>query len=401
MPIRNAIAAMQDEFTGYRRALHQNPQTAYEEDYASQFVRQKLDEWGIAYKSGYGTTGVVATIEGKNTDSGRAIGLRADIDALDIDEKTGLEHASQNAGKMHACGHDGHTTMLLAAAKYLNETRNFNGHVHLIFQPAEEGEHGAKAMMEDGLFDDFPCDAVYAVHNWPWLPRGEIAMREGPIMAAVDEFEITLHGKGGHAAFPQGNADPIVAASHLVTALQSLISREVDPMDTAVLSITHINAGTGAFNVIPESAYINGTVRSFNPETRSYLQGRIRDMLAHMAPALQMTSSDLQYHPVIDPTINTRSGVDISANAARAAVGNDNVNTEIPACMGGEDFGAFLQQKPGAYVFIGQGEPGTADSPHNHGLHSPYFDFNDEIIPIGVEYFTQLVEQALPTKASA
>jgi hippurate hydrolase len=395
MPIRNAIAAMQDEFSRYRRELHQNPQTAYEETYASSFVQQKLDEWGIAYKSEYGTTGVVATIEGHSNDSGRAIGLRADMDALDIEEQTGLDYASQNPGKMHACGHDGHTAMLLGAAKYLNETRNFDGRVHLIFQPAEEGENGAKAMMDDGLFTDIACDQVYGVHNWPWLARGQIAMREGPIMAAVDEFEITLYGKGGHAAFPQGTADPIVAASHLVTALQTLISREVDPMDTAVLSITNLNAGTGAHNVIPETATLTGTVRSFQPETRDYIEKRMRDICEYLPRTLNMRTTSFNYWPILDSTINSKKGVEAASKAAKAVADHDNVDTEIPACMGGEDFGAFLKEKPGAYVFIGQGEPDNSNSPHNHGLHSPYFDFNDEIIPIGVEYFTQLVERAL------
>lgn len=395
MPVRNSIAALEDEFSRYRRELHRTPQTAYEEEFASSFVQKKLDEWGITYKTGYGTTGVVATIAGERNDSGRAIGLRADMDALDIQEQTGLDHASQNPGKMHACGHDGHTAMLLATAKYLGETRNFDGHVHLIFQPAEEGRRGANAMMEDGLFTDFPCDSVYAVHNWPWLARGRIAMREGPIMAAVDEFEIALHGRGGHAAMPHATADPVLAAAQLISALQSLVSREVDPMDTAVLSVTNINAGTGAYNIIPETATLTGTVRSFRPETRAHIEQRIRDMCDHMAKVMNLKGMELNYHHVIDPTINTQDGVASAAAAASAVVGADNVDTAYPACMGGEDFGAFLQEKPGAYIFIGQGEPEDTTSPHSQGVHTPYYDFNDAIIPTGVEYFTQLVERTL------
>ena len=263
MTLSNSIAAMKDEIAAYRRELHQNPQTAYEETFASDFIAGKLTEWGIPFERGFAVTGIVATIEGQSTTSGKAVALRADIDALNMVEKSGRPWASLTSGKMHGCGHDGHTAMLLGAAKHLAETRNFDGKVHLIFQPAEEGGAGAIRMIEEGLFKKYPVDAAFGLHNWPGMKFGEIGLKPGPIMASSDSFDITIIGKGGHAALPHLNIDPIVAGSHIVAALQSIVSRQVDPVDQGVVSITNFRAGTGAHNVIPERAELSGTYRSF------------------------------------------------------------------------------------------------------------------------------------------
>ncbi len=395
MPVINSIAALKDEAAAWRRELHQNPQTSYEEEFASSFVKKKLAEWGIPFKDGIAVTGVVATIEGQKTDSGRTIGLRADMDALDITEKSGLPHASKNQGKMHACGHDGHTATLLAAAKYLSENRNFNGTVHLIFQPAEEGGRGAHKMMEEGLFKEFPCDAVYGLHNWPGLPVGKVATRSGPIMASVDEFVIDITGEGGHAAMPHSTIDPVVVASHLVIALQAIVSRNVDPVETAVLSVTNVNVGTGAFNIIADTARLTGTVRTFNNEVRKMISQRIEETMNHICKAYGATGK-LDYDFNIDATINSADGVDMAAKAISEVVGENNVDVNYPPSMGGEDFGAYLTEKPGAFIFVGQAVEGEKDSPHNRGLHSPYYDFNDDILPIGASFFAKVVEKSMP-----
>lgn len=390
----NSIADMKDEIAGYRRELHQNPQTSYEETFASGLVQKKLAEWGIPFKTGLAKTGIVATIEGQKSDSGKAIGLRADMDALDMVEASGQPWASKIPGKMHGCGHDGHTAMLLGAAKYLSETRNFNGKIHLIFQPAEEGGAGAIRMIEEGLFQQFPMQAVYGMHNWPGLPKGTIGLRPGPIMASSDSFEMTITGKGGHAALPHFNIDPIVAASQIVTALQSIVSRQVDPVDQAVVSITNFNAGSGAFNVIPDKAVLSGTYRSFRVETRALLQKRIEEIASTIAKAYN-TSFEMKVNDGYDPTINTAAESDFAAAIARQVVGDSNVNANVEPCMGAEDFGAMLQQVPGCYIWMGQAEP-DAKSPHNKGLHNVGYDFNDEIIPMGIEYWARLAEAALP-----
>lgn len=395
MPVINSVAEMKDEVAEWRRALHQNPQTAYEEEFASGLIIEKLSAWGVPFKRGIAGTGVVATIEGQKCDSGRALGLRADIDALDITEKSGQPWASQNPGKMHACGHDGHTATMLGVAKYLNETRNFNGKVHLIFQPAEEGEGGAMKMIEEGMFREFPCDYVFAMHNWPYMPIGTIATRVGPLLASVDEFRVEITGIGGHAAMPHKTVDPAVVASHLVVALQTIVSRNVDPVETAVISVCNLNVGTGAFNIISDKAVLNGTVRTFNDEVRKQIRQRFETLVENVCKGFG-TTVEIEYQEQIDPTINTADGVEMAARAAAAVVGEENVVTDCPPCMGGEDFGAMLAQKPGAFILIGQGDPKSDNSPHNHGLHSPYYDFNDETLPVGISYFATLVEQALP-----
>lgn len=390
----NSIAAMKDEIAAYRRELHQNPQTSYEETFANDLVQRKLTEWGIPFKTGLAVTGIVATIEGQKTDSGKAIGLRADMDALDMNEASGQPWASKIPGKMHGCGHDGHTAMLLGAAKYLSQTRNFNGKVHLIFQPAEEGGAGAIKMIEEGLFQQFPMQAVYGMHNWPGLKRGEIGLRPGPIMASSDSFEMTVTGKGGHAAIPHFNIDPIVAASQIVTALQSIVSRQVDPVDQAVVSITNFHSGTGASNVIPDKAVLSGTYRAFRVETRALLRKRIEEISSTIAKAYN-TAFEIKFNDGYDPTINTVEESVFAANIARSIVGDANVNANVEPCMGAEDFGAMLQNVPGCYIWMGQAEP-DAKSPHNKGLHNVGYDFNDEIIPTGIEYWTKLTEAALP-----
>jgi len=394
MPVINSVAAMKDEIAAWRRELHQNPQTAYEEVFASDFVAKKLTEWNIPFKRGLAKTGLVATIKGNKSDSKKSIGLRADMDALNITEKTGLPHTSKFPGKMHACGHDGHTAMLLGVAKHLSETRNFNGTVHLVFQPAEEGGQGAHAMLKDGLFRDFHCDHIFGLHNWPYMPVGTIGTRVGPLLAAVDEFAITITGKGGHAAMPEKSIDPIIVAAQIITALQTIVSRNTSAIDTAVVTVCNVNAGTGAFNVIGDTAKLNGTVRTFSPEIRKAVRKRLTEITNGIAATFGATA-EVDYQEHIDPTINTADGVEFAATAAAAVVGEKNVLTDCEPCMGGEDFGAFLAERPGAFIYVGQGVADKPDSPHNHGLHSPFYDFNDDIIPTGVSYFAKLVETYL------
>lgn len=391
----NSIAAMKDELTACRRELHQNPQTSYEETFASELIARKLTEWGIPFKRGMAVTGIVATIEGQKNDSGKSIGLRCDMDALDMTDESGQPWASKIPGKMHGCGHDGHTAMLLGAARYLSETRNFNGKIHLIFQPAEEGGAGAARMISEGLFKDFPMDAVFGLHNWPSMPKGKIGLRAGPIMASSDSFEIVVHGKGGHAALPHTNIDPVLIAAHIVTALQSIVSRQINPVDQAVLSVTNFQAGSGASNVIPDSAKLIGTFRAFKNETRALLKSRIGEIAKAIAVAMG-GRADYLCHDGYDPTINSAKESEFCAGIARAMVGDANVDANVEPCMGAEDFGVMLQNVPGCYIWMGQGVAENPNSPHNKGLHNTGYDFNDDIIPMGVEYWARLVEAALP-----
>lgn len=396
MPILNRAADLKDEATVWRRDLHQNPQTKYEEEYASALVQQKLTEWGIPFKKGIAKTGIVATIKGQKNGSGKGIGLRADMDALDILEKSGQPHASKTPGKMHACGHDGHTATLLAVAKYLNETKNFDGEVNLVFQPAEEGGNGADKMIDEGLFKDFKIDYMFGLHNWPGQPMGKIGMRPGPIMASVDEFHVTVKGYGGHAAMPHATIDPVVVTSQIVTALQTVVARNVDPIDTVVVSVTNFHAGSGAFNIIPDEAKLIGTVRAFNNDTREKVIARMKSIIEGIASSMGASvEMNFMFHNYA--TVNHAGATAMAAQAAAVVVGEANVDTDTPPSMGGEDFSAYLRQKPGAFIFIGQGVP-EKDSPHNKGLHHPGYDFNDDIIPIGVSYFATLVEQVLPLK---
>jgi len=397
MPVINSVANMKDEVAEWRHELHQNPQTSYEEIFASEFIAKKLTEWKIPFKKGIAKTGIVATIEGKKNTSGRALALRADMDALDILEETNLPYASKNKGKMHACGHDGHTSILLGTAKFLKENPNFDGKVHLIFQPAEEGGAGAVKMIDEGLFKDFPVDAVYGLHNWPYLEAGKVATRSGPLMASADEIKITIRGKGGHAAMPHKTVDPVVVGAQIVSAIQSIVARNVDPVDQGVITIANFNAGTGAHNIIADTARLDGTIRAFKQETRQFLHKRVREIVEHVAKAF-MADAELHISDGYDPTVNTEAETAFAAKAAAAVVGEQNVNTEIPLCMGAEDFGAYLTKRPGCFLFVGQGVANDPKSRHNQGLHTPRYDFNDDIIPIGVSWFAKLVEQHMPAK---
>lgn len=400
MTLINSIAAMADEIAAYRRSLHENPQTSYEETFASNLIASKLKEWGITFEQGMAVTGIVATIEGRTNKSGAAIALRADIDALDIVEKSGQPWASKTPGKMHGCGHDGHTAMMLGAAKYLSETRNFDGKVHLIFQPAEEGGAGAVRMIEEGLFTKYPVKAVFGLHNWPGMKRGTIGLRPGPIMASTDQFYITVTGRGGHAAMPHLSVDPIIIAAQIVTALQTIVSRQIDPVDQVVLSVTNFNGGTGATNVIPDTVELVGTYRTFKPDTRTFVGKRISEITKSTANMLGGLAT-VEFKDGYDPTINSPAESEFCAAVAAALVGTDNVNANVDPCMGAEDFGAMLQQVPGCYIWMGQAEPDAPDSPHNKGLHNAGYDFNDALIPMGIEYWARLVEAALPVEKAA
>lgn len=392
--IRNSIQALQEEIAGYRRSMHENPQTAYEETFASGLVAEKLSAWNIPFERGLAGTGIVATITGEKSNSGKTIGLRADMDALDIVEEHNKPWVSKTPGKMHGCGHDGHTACLLGAAKYLNENRHFNGKVHLIFQPAEEGAKGAHRMIEEGLFRQFPCDQIFGLHNWPNLPKGTVATRPGPIMASADTFEITVKGRGGHAAQPHRTIDPIVIGSQIVTALQTLVSRNTRPTDPAVLSITYFAAGTGAHNVIPDNAKMIGTLRTYDEALRQSLKDKIGETARGIAAAM---GAELDYHfdLVLDPTINDPGATGFCVAIAREIFGEHNVDPDVPPSMGGEDFGRMLADIPGCYIWMGQGEADPASN-HCQGLHTPRYDFNDDIIPHAVEYWVKVVEKALP-----
>ncbi len=388
MPIIPQIAELHDELTVWRRALHAHPQTAFEETYASDFIAAQLQEFGLKVRRGLAQTGVVGTLEGAKTASGKlsAIGLRADIDALDIEEQNDFSHKSQYPGKMHACGHDGHTAMLLGAVKYLAGTRNFSGTAHFIFQPAEENEGGGRVMVEEGLFDEFPVDAVFGMHNWPGMPAGEFAVAPGPLMAAFDVFEITICGTGAHGAMPHQGIDPIVVASHVVTALQTIASRNTDPAEQVVVTVTQIHAGD-TWNVIPSSATLRGTVRTFHESVQDMVEAKMQQIVSGVCDALGATW-ELRYERRYPATINTEQESQWSAEVAGAMVGPENVVCNPAPCMGSEDFAFMLKERPGCYVWIGNG----ADSA---GVHNPRYDFNDEILPIGASYWTRLVETLL------
>lgn len=395
MSKRNSIPPMRDEVAVWRRALHENPGLMYQEHFASDFVAAKLTELGIPFKRGLGKTGIVAFIEGRKNTSGKTIGLRGDMDALPIVEASGQPWASKVPGVMHACGHDGHTANLLGAAKYLSETRNFDGRVLLIFQPAEEGGRGAFAMMKDGLFQgDMKCDAVYGLHNWPQIPLGRAGIRPGPLMASVDNFKISIKGVGGHAAYPARCVDPVAVGALVVTALQGIIGRMIPAQDMAVLSVTNFKAGTGASNVIPDTAELSGTVRTFSPKVRDTMEARLKAMTESICASYGATP-DIHYEREIDPTINHKRETEIATAAMGRVIGAENVDTNIEPTLGGEDFGGMLAAVPGAYIFVGQGVP-DKNSPHNRGLHNPGYDFNDDVLPIGIDYFAELVESEMP-----
>ena len=387
MPINNRIAEFTGEMTEWRHHIHQHPETAFEEHKTSDYVALRLHEFGIAVHRGLAGTGVVGTLKGDRGD-GPAIGLRADMDALDIEEANDVDYKSQNPGKMHACGHDGHTTMLLGAAKYLSETKNFAGTVHFIFQPAEENEGGGQVMVEEGLFEKFPVESVYGMHNMPGIPVGEFAIRPGPIMASCDIFEITLRGIGTHAALPNLGRDAIVAGSHLVSALQTVASRTVNPLDAAVVSVTQMHSGD-TWNVISEEAVIRGTTRAFKEEMQEHLEAEIRRISSGIGATFDV-GVEVHYKRRYPPTINDAAETDLTAAVARKIAGEDRVFLDKDPMMGAEDFAFMLNEKPGAYMWMGNG-------PREGGcmLHNPNYDFNDEALPIGASYWAELVETRL------
>jgi amidohydrolase len=389
MAIVNRIADFHKDLAAWRHELHAHPETAFEEKRTSDFVAKRLQEFGIEVHRGLAGTGVVGTLKG-NAPGERAIALRADMDALHIHEQNGVDYASQNPGRMHACGHDGHTTMLLGAARYLAETRNFAGTVHFVFQPAEENEGGGRVMVEDGLFEKFPVEAVFGMHNWPGMQAGKFALRAGPMMASFDIFEITVTGKGTHAALPHLGIDPVVAAAQIATGLQTITSRSLAPLDSAVVSVTQIHGGD-TWNVIPEEVVLRGTTRSFKPELQDAIEAGIRRIAEGVATAMG-ASVKLRYERRYPATVNTAAEAETAAATAAEVVGEGNVDRDLTPTMGSEDFAFMLQAKPGAYVFIGNGKNGA-------GLHNAHYDFNDEILPIGASYWARLVERVLAKRA--
>lgn len=387
MPIVNRVAAMHDELTELRRDLHAHPEILYEVHRTAGIVAEKLKAFGCdEVVPGIGRTGVVGVIRGRSNGSGKVIGLRADMDALPIPETTGLPYASTVPGCMHACGHDGHTTMLLGAARYLAETRNFNGTVVLIFQPAEEGGAGAKAMIDDGLIDRWGIQEVYGIHNQPGLPVGSFALRPGPLMAASDRISITLHGKGGHAAKPHNCIDTVLVGAHVITALQSIVARNVDPLEASVISICMFHAGH-AQNVIPATAELAGTARSLQPHVRDLLEKRIVEVTETTA-AMFGARADVTYKRDYPVTRNHERETKFAAAIAAEVSGPGKVDTAMPPVMGGEDFSFMLEARPGAFIFLGNGD--------SAGLHHPAYNFNDDAIPVGVSYWVRLIEAAMP-----
>lgn len=394
MQPRSPLAAIQmfhKELMAVRRDLHANPELGFEEVRTSGIVAGALTALGVEVHRGIGKTGVVGVIKGQRTDSGKMIGLRADMDALPMSEDSTAEHCSKVPGMMHACGHDGHTTILLGTAKYLMQNRNFNGTAVLIFQPAEEGLGGAKAMVEDGLFEKFPCDAIYALHNWPALPAGVVGINPGPMMAASDKFEINIQGRGGHGAHPYQTIDPIVVAANMVTALQTIVSRNVHPLEAAVLSFGHIHAGSAsAASVIPGQAKLVGTVRTFSDDVQKVVEARMRTLIASIAEGYG-AKAEFNYMRNYPATINTSSCAHFVADVATDLFGAERVVRDLTPSMGSEDFSFMLKKVPGAYFRLGQG--GAEDGSF---LHNPRFDFNDDVIPVGSATFAALVERSMP-----
>jgi len=393
MPIINRIAEFHREMTEWRHDLHAHPELALQETRTSGVVQAKLKAFGVdEIITGMARTGVVGVIRGHGA-SERAVGLRADMDALPIAEETGAPYASRTPGVMHACGHDGHTTMLLGAAKYLAETRNFDGTVYVIFQPAEENLAGGEIMVKEGLFERCKMDMVFGMHNWPQMPAGTFAWRDGPVMAAVANIEITITGKGAHGAMPHFGIDPVVIASHIVTALQSIVARNIDPMDTAVVSTTQIHAGD-TWNVIPQECTLRGTVRTFKKPVQDMIERRIEKIARNVAAGFGAEVTKWRYERRYPATVNSPQETEFAAHAASALVGLDNVNRNPTPAMGSEDFAWMLLKRPGCYIWIGNG-----DGEGSCMVHNPGYDFNDEILPIGASYWATLVEQQLARAA--
>jgi len=386
MPIKNSFAEMHSEITGWRHHLHENPELQFDVHQTAAFVVERLKEFGITdITPGIGRTGVVATIKGRTDTSGRVIGLRADMDALPIHEATGLDYASKTDGKMHACGHDGHTSMLLGAAKYLANTRNFDGTVVLIFQPAEEGGGGGREMCRDGMMDRWGIQEVYGMHNMPGMPVGEFAIRPGALLASADEFEVTVTGMGGHAAAPHQAVDTTLVACQIVVTLQSIVSRNVDPVKRVVLTVGTFETDSTASNVIAHQVRLKGTVRTLDPEYRSVAEERVRRVAEDTASAFGAQAT-VEWETGYPATVNTPNETVYAAEAARAVSGSVNENTD--PIMPSEDFSYMLEERPGAYIFVGNGDTAMC--------HHPAYNFDDDTIPAGCSWFAELVERRMP-----
>lgn len=379
-----ADTELHQQMQQWRRDIHKHPEIAYEEFRTSQFVAEQLSQFGLEVHTGIGGTGVVAVLRGKQPGE-RHIGLRADMDALPLTELNTFEHASCHHGKMHGCGHDGHTTMLLGAAAALTENPDFAGTVYFIFQPAEEMRAGAKSMIEDGLFTRFPIEEVYGMHNWPGIPAGYFAVHPGAVMASTDSFDIEITGKGGHAAMPDMLTDPVLVAGHIITGTQSIIARNLRPVDSGVISITRMIGGS-AYNVVPESVSLHGTIRTLNEAQRSLIKQRLQTLVEHTAQAYGATAS-VKFIPGYPATINRPANAQTCYQVAMELVGEACVEWNPPPSMGAEDFSYMLQQRPGAYIWIGNG-----DTDESRPLHNPHYDFNDRILPLGASYWVRLVQ---------
>jgi len=395
MKLIDSIVTEAASIAAIRRDIHAHPELCFEEVRTADLVAQRLTEWGIPVHRGMGTTGVVGIL--KNGQSDRAIGLRADMDALPMQEFNQFAHTSTHAGKMHACGHDGHVAMLLAAAKHLAQHRHFDGTVYFIFQPAEEGGGGAREMIRDGLFKQFPMQAVFGMHNWPGLSVGQFALSAGPVMASSNEFKVTIHGKGCHAALPHNGIDPVLIACQMVQAFQTIISRNKKPVDAGVISVTLIHAGE-ATNVVPDRCELQGTVRTFTTEVLDMIEARMREVAQHTCAAFG-ASCEFEFQRNYPPTINHEAEAQFAREVMAEIVGADQVQRQEPT-MGAEDFAYMLQEKPGAYCFIGNGDGAHRLIGHGEGpctLHNPNYDFNDDLIPLGGTYWVRLVEKWLGT----
>lgn len=402
MNLLEPIIQFQEELKAIRRDIHAHPELSFEEVRTAVVVARQLEAWGIPVERGLATTGLVGIVKGTRPGHAGAIGLRADMDALPMQERNTFGHASRHEGKMHACGHDGHTAMLLGAARHLAAHRDFAGTVYLIFQPAEEGGGGARAMMDDGLFSRFPMDAVFGMHNWPGIPVGQFAVTPGPMMASSNEFEITVNGKGAHAALPHLGVDPIMVAVQIAQSLQTVITRNKKPVDAAVISITQIHSGS-ATNIVPNDAVLRGTVRTFSMDVLDMIESRMRAIAMHTAEAFGATV-DMVFDRNYPPLINHPKETAFAAKVLASLVGPDNVNAECEPTMGAEDFAFMLQDKPGCYVFIGNGEGDHREAGHGLGpctLHNGSYDFNDDLLPLGATYWVNLVHQWFGAHAGA
>jgi amidohydrolase len=388
MTVIDHIRRYETELTAIRRDIHAHPELGLEEQRTAELVARTLESYGIEVHRRVGKTGIVGVLRSGNGPA--TIGLRADMDALPMSEQTGRPYASQNPGKMHACGHDGHTTMLLGAARYLAETRNFNGTVNFIFQPGEEGCGGALAMLEDGLFERFPCDAVFGMHNWPGMPIGQYGIKPGAFLAGGAFFDIEIRGKGSHGAKPEMGVDPVLTACHVNTALQSIVSRNVRPADTAVVSVTKISGGD-AYNVIPQTAHLGGTVRAFRKDVLTLAEERMREIAQGVASGFGATAK-LDFRVIFAPLTNSAEHTRAIADTAAEIVGEASVDRAAPALSGSEDFAFMLEKVPGAYILLGNGD--SAD-PHN-----PTYDFNDEVTPFGASVYARLIEREMPRGVS-